>query len=357
MSNLQGFILLVLFVLNVGIALLLKLYLQTYEKGKYVIIERILKYYMILTPMFFMFAIGERWRFGEKFLPSGQPDDLAWGPFHIFWLAAMVVGIIVASSRLKADKESNQRYLFGRLNAIDYTVFQFGILLVGIEFYKQMIFLDLYKGLAHYHWYGFPLQFCSIPLILYPIVPFIKNEKIKEAFYSFIAIFNFVGGLSVMLLATGVYTLHVSISIHTMLWHGTMVIAAFYLVNAYKIGTKWRHYVGALTVLLALVIVAQLTNIAFHYIGQKYPGPDNFDGFFISPWIDRKNMPVLGDIRVAMQESGLPVFLIAILFPHIYLVVFGFAGLLVFLIFRAIWFDSERRHHAKETALTVSHTE
>ncbi|OQC10843.1 MAG: hypothetical protein BWX74_00431 [Tenericutes bacterium ADurb.Bin087] len=356
MSNLVGYGLIAGFVLVIGIMLLLKIYLQTYHQGKFWYIERPLKYLMILAPMFFMFAIGERWKFGENFLPSGNPDDLAWGPFHLAWLAVMIVAIIVVSSGVKADQENTKRYMFGRLNKIDFTVFQLGILLLSIEFYKQMIFLELYKGLNHYHWYGFPLQFCSIPLFLYPIVPFVKNKKIKEAFYSFIAIFNLIGGLSVMILATGVFTTYVSISIHTMMWHGTMVVVAIYLINAYKIGTKWRHYLGAVTVLFILMVIAQLTNVLFHYIGTKFPGPGDFDGFFISPWISRRNMPILGDIRVAMQEGGLPIAIIAIVFPYIYFVVFGLTGLLIYYLLHFIWKENGHSHH-KEADVMINTNE
>jgi len=352
MSNLVGYSIVALFVIVMGLLLLLKVYLQTYHPGKYWYIERPIKYLMILGPMFFLFAIGERWHFGENFLPSQNPDDLAWGPFHLGWLFAMVIAIIVVSSGVKADKANTKRYVFGQLNKIDFTVFQFGVLLFGIELYKQLIFLNLYEGLANYHWYGFPLQFCSIPIFLYPLTPFIKNEKIKEAIYSFISIFNLIGGLAVMILATGVYTLQVSISIHTMIWHGVMVVVAFYLINAYKIGTKWRHYLGAVTVLFCLIVLAQLTNVLFHYIGMKFPGPGDFDGFFISPWIDRRNMPILGDIRANMIAGGVPTLIIALVFPHIYFVIFSLTGLLIYYLFHFIWKDLEK--NKKEKALKTN---
>jgi hypothetical protein len=133
MSNLVGYSIVALFVIVMGLLLLLKVYLQTYHPGKYWYIERPIKYLMILGPMFFLFAIGERWHFGENFLPSQNPDDLAWGPFHLGWLFAMVIAIIVVSSGVKADKANTKRYVFGQLNKIDFTVFQFGVLLFGIE--------------------------------------------------------------------------------------------------------------------------------------------------------------------------------------------------------------------------------
>ena len=66
MSNLVGYSIVALFVIVMGLLLLLKVYLQTYHPGKYWYIERPIKYLMILGQCF-LFAIGERWHFGENF--------------------------------------------------------------------------------------------------------------------------------------------------------------------------------------------------------------------------------------------------------------------------------------------------
>lgn len=275
--------------------------------------------------------------------------------FHIAWLIIMLVTTLVGTSSVKADRNNDKRYFFGKLNKIDFTVFQFGILLLSIELYKQLVFLDLREGLAEYDWYGFPLQFCSIPLFLYPVVPFIKNEKIKEAFYAFIAIFNLIAGLSVMVLGVGVFTNEVSISVHTMIWHGSMVVVAIYLISAYKIGTKWQHFLSAVAVLFGLIVFVQLMNVLFHYIGETFPGPQDFDGFFISPWIDRRNMPVLGDIRGFMIEANFPTFVIAVLFPLIYFIVFSFGGLLVYYILHFMWNYMQKLNNKKNKQIKGYH--
>jgi methionyl-tRNA formyltransferase len=93
-------------------------------------------------------------------------------------------------------------------------------------------------------------------------------------------------------------------------------------------------------------------NVLFHYIGMKFPGPGDFDGFFISPWIDRRNMPILGDIRANMIAGGVPTLIIALVFPHIYFVIFSLTGLLIYYLFHFIWKDVEK--NKKEKALKTN---
>ena len=85
---------------------------------------------------------------------------------------------------------------------------------------------------------------------------------------------------------------------------------------------------------------------------MKFPGPGDFDGFFISPWIDRRNMPILGDIRANMIAGGVPTLIIALVFPHIYFVIFSLTGLLIYYLFHFIWKDVEK--NKKEKALKTN---
>lgn len=351
MTNSDGYRDTAIFFLLLIIAFTIKSLINHRHFGKYTKIEALLKYFMIFLPMIYLFVIDLDWSFGLKFLPSQNSADLTWSVFHIGSLVVMTIFLIILIARAPIDRQSSRRYLGGRLDAVDNTIFQLGLMMFGIEIFKQLVFLNLDDGLANYQWYGFPLQFCSVPIFLYPLAPLVKNKRIKDALYSFIGIFTLVAGLSVMLVGGSVFTLHVSISIHTMLWHGTMVIVATYVMVARKMGSKWRQYVDALLVLTILVAFVQVVNVTFHYLSFSFPGLESFDGFFINPWLSNRNIPVLSDIRIALQNSGMHVAFVGISFSLLYLAVFALGGLIIFGLTRLIQKEVSRKRFAKDKEL------
>ena len=353
MTNSTGYTYTAIFFLLLIIAFVIKSLVHQRHFGKYSKLESLLKYFMIFLPMIYLFVIDLDWSFGLNFLPSQNSADLTWSVFHIGSLVVMLIFMAILLARAPIDAKSQRRYLGGRLDAVDHTIFQLGLMMVGIEIFKQLVFLNLGDGLANYQWYGLPLQFCSVPIFLYPVSPLVKNQRIKDALYSFIAIFTLVAGLSVMLVGGSVFTLNVSISIHTMLWHGTMVIVASYVMVARKLGSKWRQYVEALIVLAILVVIVQIVNVSFHFLSFKFPGLESFDGFFINPWAINQNMPVLSNIRIALQESGMHVAFVGIIFTLLYLTTFAVGGLLIFGVARFIHRQVSTKSHLNESQVKV----
>lgn len=336
MTNSDGYRDTAIFFLLLIIAFTIKSLINHRHFGKYTKIEALLKYFMIFLPMIYLFVIDLDWSFGLKFLPSQNSADLTWSVFHIGSLVVMTIFLIILIARALIDRQSSRRYLGGRVDAVDNTIFQLGLMMFGIEIFKQLVFLNLDDGLANYQWYGFPLQFCSVPIFLYPLAPLVKNKRIKDALYSFIGIFTLVAGLSVMLVGGSVFTLNVAISIHTMLWHGTMVIVGSYVMVARRMGRSWRQYVDALFVLAILIVFVQVVNVSFHFLSFRFPGLKTFDGFFINPWLSNQNMPVLSNIRIALQDSGMHVTFVGIIFSLLYLLPFSAGGLIIFGVARLV---------------------
>lgn len=305
---------------------------------------------LALIPTLYLFTIRDRLDFGLNYLPSQSSDDLTYSSFHIGAILLTTIATIYMIIQAQKDKRSTESYFFGRLSVVDFRVFLFGLLLFGIEVYKQLIFLNLAEGIAAYSWYGFPLQFCSIPLFFYPLVPFLKDGKIKQALYSFIALFTFLGGFLVVVVGGSVFTVNVAISVHTMIWHGSMVIVGLYVLVARDVVFKWRLLRGAIIVLAILVVFVQGVNSLFHYIGN-----DSFDGFFISPWQSTMNMPVLSDIRVSLQATNMPIILVGIIFSLIYFIAFAIGGSVIFTIARLLFTKEVAATRKKEAELVLNY--
>ena len=80
-----------------------------------------------------------------------------------------------------------------------------------------------------------------------------------------------------------------------------------------------RQLVRASLFLVGLIILVQIVNIHFHYMGEYLEnGPGGFSGFFISPWENGFRMPVLGAWQKALYESAMPRALSATLYSIIY---------------------------------------
>lgn len=349
MSNAVGYSILLFFIAMFVSAFLSKLYIKKHHK-EMEWLDNFLSWLMILLPSIFMTIIRLDWKFGTKFLPTQQSEKITWSIFHIASLVIMVAYAIFILKRANADTVSERRYLFGRLNKVENTIFQLGILLISIEVFKQLVYLQLEDGIKNYLWYGFPLQFCSTPLFVYPLAPLFKNKKIKDALFSFIGIFTLIGGLAVMIVGTSVFTLEVAISVHTMIWHGTMVVVGLYTIATQKIGTKWTQYRDALIVLVIFILIAQGFNVLFHNLSADHPQMAFFDGFFINPWVSNVNMPVLSNIRISLQNSGLHIALVGIFFSLIYLASFALGGLLVFLLCKLFFIKHKTKSQNLETA-------
>lgn len=222
--------------------------------------------------------------------PWERPTNYGW--YHIMWLVIML-GLCVffcLKFATKHDEKIDNRVIFG-----------FGVFLVLIETYKQ-IFVTIDNGT--FIWSNFPFQFCSVPMYAAFIGPLVKNKKVQNAFYSFIAIFGFLAGTAVMLYPdTCFHTDYVTILIHTMMWHASMVIMGVYLIVAKRYCSSLKNFVKEIAsggiVFTSIVVFSLLVNIiAYHaYFGT----PNNTTGqsinfMYISPYYGCP-FPVLGALK------------------------------------------------------------
>ena len=178
--------------------------------------------------------------------------------YHIMWLIIMVTVslILCLSFARRHDKKIDNRIIFG-----------FGIFLIIIEIYKQ-IFITLIND--SYQWSIFPFQFCSVPMYIAFLSGIIKKQKIKDAMYKFLSFFGLIAGLSVMLYPSSCFTTHyLSMLIHTMLWHSSMVIMGLYLIVSKEYCTNIRNILNELLPGLVIFILILITAITINVIGYN----------------------------------------------------------------------------------------
>ena len=222
--------------------------------------------------------------------PWDRPTNYGW--YHITWLVIMIALIIFFCLKFakKHDNKTDNKVIFG-----------FGVFLIVIELYKQIFYT---ADAGRYQWHAFPFQFCSIPMFIAFIAPLVKNEKVQDAMYKFIAIFGLLAGIAVMLYPGSCFgTDLVTILLHTMMWHSSMVIMGVYLIVAKRYCSELKSALKEIlpgTIIFSMfVALALLINI----IGYKaYFGTDkNIYGdvlqfMYISPYYGNP-FPILGTIK------------------------------------------------------------
>ena len=195
------------------------------------------------------------------------PGNYGW--FHLVWLIIMFLACF-ASVYFLARKHNNK--------VDDIFVFSLGSFLVLIELYKQIFFAVLNEG---YDWSVFPFQLCSMPIYVAFIAPLIKNEKIKDGMYRFLASFCLLAGTFVMLYPnTCLNTPYVTMLIHTMVWHSTMVVIGVYLIFAKNYGKNLKELIIPSFMFAIFSSIAVGLNCLF-YLNNK---DVYFNMFYLSPY-------------------------------------------------------------------------
>ena len=249
------------------------------------------------------------------FLDSDMTEPTMYGWFHIMFLILLVLSILIV--KFKYNKLEN--------NKIKKILLICSLVCITLEVYKQINFSFNYDSLHtwwSYQWYAFPFQFCSTPMYVALIAALTKNSKIEKAFYTFLATYGVIAGISVMLYPSTVFVDTIGINIQTMIHHSMMVFMGTFLIINNKIGYNFKSLLNGTIVFVICVLIALIMDISTYYL--------NIDGglamFFISPF----------------HESSLPIFNIIyskvnyILFLIIYILAFSFGAYLILLISKVL---------------------
>ncbi|MBQ9779790.1 MAG: YwaF family protein [Clostridia bacterium] len=210
-------------------------------------------------------------------------------------------------------------------------VFAFGLLLLEVG--KQIVCsYDPSNGWA-YNWERFPFQFCSVPIYVALIATFLPKGKVRQALLCFLATYSPVAGASVLFYpARSVFSEIIFLDVHTMVWHGAMLLFGLYLWLSGAVKAEWKTAGYAALVYVPLNFIALALNEASYAFG--FAAGYDFNMFYTGR-LGRCLIPVLSTIQ---KTCPYPVFFVS------YLLTLGVGGLLVTTVMVGIrWLWKKRR--------------
>ncbi len=208
----------------------------------------------------------------ENIFSWPNPTHQGYGIVHIM---ICVLTIIFSILFLKWGNHSS-------LSRVKKVVFGFGVFFFCLELYKQLFF-HVFEKRDGYKWSIFPFQFCSTPLYFCLVAPFLPHRG-RKFILSFLSFYGFLGGFSVLVFPETVWSVEVTITMQSLIWHGAMVVLACYLIGACHFGRQYKEVYPGTIVFLAITAIALIMDIVFEQFKIKYQLSDTFNMFFISPY-------------------------------------------------------------------------
>ncbi len=238
-----------------------------------------------------------------------------YGWFHLVWLGITAVSCAVVFA------------MHGKISqkAVDITLIVWGTALILLEIIKQLLCSFHYDGQTvtwSYGWWVFPFQFCSCPLYLALPAGIIRKGKVKDALLSFLASYALFGGLVALVYPANMFTTSGFLSMHTMLWHSSMVVICTMLFASGAVKPTFKKLLSATVIFIILATIAVILNV----IVSNCTDISGFNMFFISPY-ESWDVPI---VKLIFDNVPYPVYLM------LYLLGFFAAAGLVFLTARGI---------------------
>ena len=232
------------------------------------------------------------------------------GAFHLCSVAVILaVCVLMAAFRRRLPRgEGNLRR--------GLMIFGLGLLLLEIG--KQIAYsYDPASGWA-YNWDRFPFQFCSVPIYVALAAMCLPAGKCRGALLTFLATYSPVAGCAVLLYPSpDVFHEILFLDIHTMLWHGGMLVFGLYLWLTETVTPSVKTACTAAAVYLPLPFCALALNELEMALG--FAGEYTFNMFYLAR-DGRCPIPVLSWFQ---QHTPYPAFFAA------YVLALGVGGALV----------------------------
>ena len=155
-------------------------------------------------------------------------------------------------------------------------LFVCGLVLSLSEIFKQLF---CYYVIADntYHWGEFPFQLCSVPMYLCLIAPWLKPGKAQRALYSFMVLYNLLGGAISFAEPSGLLHSHVFLTAHSCVWHMLLVFVGLFLCLSGRGGTRAADYAAATRIFLLCAAAFALNCFVQFGLGQE------MNMFFVGP--------------------------------------------------------------------------
>jgi len=204
------------------------------------------------------------------------------GGTHLIWLFTGLVICVAAAYLLKNKSDAFTQRLFAAIS----------VYFVLAEAFKQL-FCYYAVGYDEYIFILLPFHLCSMPLYILPITLFLRNGRVKQSLYNFLAGYCLTGGLMSVTVDGGLVSGYSIITFHSFLWHFLLIFIALYLCVSGRVRFGVREFAKSAAVFAICAGVALIINIALYDVSNG-----TCDMFFIGP--APMNVVVYRDIAKAV---------------------------------------------------------
>lgn len=216
-------------------------------------------------------------------------EPQAYGWFHLMWIAFTIIAITIL---FKKRKEYNEKQLKTVLGT-------YGIVALVLEIVKQIMWSFNYDVATNivtwdYQWYAAPFQLCTTPIFVSVICLFLKDNKIRKALLSYMALVTILGGFMTIIIPDDCLVSDILINIHTMWLHCGSFVVSVYLLMSGAVKIEKQSLKDAIKGFIAFVVIAQVLNIAIYNSGIL--NGETFNMFYISPYFI-SSLPVFDVIQ------------------------------------------------------------
>lgn len=191
----------------------------------------------------------------------------AYGAFHILYTLIGFAVCGVAAWKLRhVSQRTSRSILFG-----------IGVVLAVSEIFKQFFYFFAIKDNV-YSWGDFPFQLCSVPIYLCLIAPWLKPGKLQRGMYSFMVLYNLLGGAISFTEPSGLLLDRWFLTVHALMWHMLLVFIGLFLCFSKQGGNRREDYCYATWTFLGLCAIAFGLNCFVQYgLGE------HMNMFFVGP--------------------------------------------------------------------------
>jgi len=199
--------------------------------------------------------------------PMAQPP--AYGAFHLLFtlIGFALCALIAWKLRNCSDK------------AARWILFSVGLILSLSEAYKQLFYYFAIMDNT-YSWGDFPFQLCSIPMYMCLIAPWLKPGKLQRGMYSFMVLYNLLGGAIAFTEPSGLLHGYWFLTLHALIWHMLLVFIGLFLCFSRRGGANMQDYWGATWTFVSLCAIAFtlnaiVQNVFDSHMNMFFVGPGN----------------------------------------------------------------------------------
>ncbi len=191
--------------------------------------------------------------------------------YGVFHLGVMIIGFCLCFFVAYLLRHKNEK-------TIKRIILTIGIVLAVCEVYKQLMYKLVIDPDKLYNWGVFPFHFCSVPMYLCLIIPFLKKGVLQQTMYDFIMTYSLLSGFVAFLEPSGLLHEQVTMTIHSLFWHLVLVFLGALMAFTGLGGVTKINFKRATVMWLLLCAVAFLINCIHWDVSEGA-----INNFFVGP--------------------------------------------------------------------------